>query len=108
MLKELQKKLKETKIKNIPLDTVLGTIANILVIPVFTIQIITIIKRGKATDYSLYFILLQLIGTPEGGGAAITGFLKKQYSIAFIGTYGLIYHLIALYYYLYPKNIASL
>jgi hypothetical protein len=109
MIKKLQKKLKEKKIKididkEYSLSTVLGSIANILVIPIFTIQIINIIKRGKASDYSLYFILLQLIGTPEGGGALITGLIKSQYTIAIIGGYGFIYYLIVLFYYLFPRT----
>jgi hypothetical protein len=97
-------KLKNYKIKGYPLDMVLGTIANILVIPVFTTQLYKVITRGKATDYSILFILLQLLGTPEGGGAAITGIVKKNYNIFIIGMYGFIYYCIVLYYFLNPQS----
>jgi hypothetical protein len=107
MFNKIKEKLKNKKIKignEYSLSTVLGTIADILVIPIFTIQLIHIIKRGKSNDYSLYFILLQLIGTPGGGGALITGLITKQYTIAIIGGYALIYYLTVLYYYLFPRT----
>jgi hypothetical protein len=104
MLEKTRNKLKNTTIKGYPLDSILGTIANLLVIPVFTIQIFKVISRGRAADYSLYFILLQLLGTPEGGGAAITGIVRKKRTLIIIGTYGFIYYCIVLYYYLYPRK----
>lgn len=106
-IKNIQIYLKNVKVYNKPLDECLGLIGNILVIPVFTAQIIKVISRGKANDYSIFFILLQLIGSPEGGGALITGLIKKKYTITIIGGYGLIYYLIVLFYYLFPRNIAK-
>ena len=104
MIDELREKLKKIKIYGYPLSKLLGIIADILVIPIFTVQMFNIYKRGKASDYSLYFILLQLMGTPEGGGAAITGIVKNNTPLTIIGTYGFFYYCLVLYYYLYPRT----
>jgi hypothetical protein len=108
MIKDIQHKLKNTTIKGYPIDKIMGAIADILVIPLFTIQLITVIKRGKSTDYSIFFILLQLFGTPEGGGALITGLVRKNWPLIIIGGYGVFYYLTILYYYLFPRVIANL
>ena len=104
MLEELRKRLKEIEINRYSLDKVLGFIADVLVIPIFTVQMVNIYLRGKSSDYSLYFILLQLLGTPEGGGAFITGLVKNNIPLAIIGGYGFIYYLLVLYFYIYPRT----
>ena len=108
MIKELQHKLKNMKIRGQPLDKLCGILGNMLVIPLFTVQLLTVIKRGKSTDYSILFILLQLLGTPEGGGALITGIVRKKLSLTIIGGYGVFYYLTILYYYLFPRTTAKI
>lgn len=107
MFEELREKLKKIKIYGYSLAEFLGIIADILVIPIFTVQMVNIYMRGKSSDYSLYFILLQLLGTPEGGGAAITGIVKDNTPLTIIGTYGFIYYLLVLYYYIFPRTKIS-
>ena len=68
------------------------------------IQINKIIKTKSVKDYSLYFILLQLIGTPEGGGAGITGLVTNNKELLIMGILGFIYYFIALYFKLFSNN----
>ena len=103
-IEELRIKLKETKIGKFHLDEILPTLALIIVIPSFVFQILKLLKTQSAKDYSLYFILLQLIGTPEGGGALITGIFAKNIQLGVMGGFGLLYYCIALYFYLFSKK----
>tara|TARA_B100000242_G_C42764718_1_gene356262 strand:+ start:259 stop:396 length:138 start_codon:yes stop_codon:yes gene_type:complete len=45
-----------------------------------------------------------LIGTPEGGGALITGIFPKNIQLGVMGGFGLLYYCIALYFYLFSKK----
>ena len=100
-IKEFRNKLKNVKVMNMSLSDFIGVIATIIVIPVFTIQIINVVRRGRAKDYSLYYVLLQLIGTPEGGGGAISGIIRRDLPLAAMGLYGLFYYCVVLFYYLF-------
>jgi hypothetical protein len=100
----LREYLKQVTIKGYPLYKVLEFIGNLIVIPAFTFQILKIIKLGRVTDFSKYFILLQLIGTPEGGGGLITGIIQNSWEISLFGGYGLLYYLVLTYFYLFPRK----
>ena len=99
--------LKEAKIFNYSLDKFLSYLALIIIVISITNQIYKLFKTGSAKNYSLYFILLQLIGSPEGGGAAITGYMINNKQLTIMGTYGFLYYCIALYFYLNPKQISK-
>jgi len=90
-------RLKETKIGKYYLDEILPTLALFIVISSFMFQIFKLLKTRSAKDYSLFFILLQLIGTPEGGGALVTGILTKNIQLAIMGAFGFLYNVIALF-----------
>ena len=103
-LEHIRKTLKSTKIWNIKLEVLLNYLALFIIIISVSTQIFKLIKTGSAKNYSLYFILLQLIATPEGGGAAITGYVHNNHNLFIMGLLGFIYYSIALYYYLFPRN----
>ena len=100
----IRKKLQNTYIGKYPLYKVLEFIANLFVIPAFTFQMFKIIRVGKVTDFSKYFIFLQLIGAPEGGGGFITGLVKRNWLVSLFGGYGLFYYLVLMYYYFFPRK----
>ena len=95
--------LKNLKIWGYKFEELIVHLALFIVIPSFSFQIYKLIRTGSAKDYSLYFILLQMLGTPEGGGAFITGIMTHNINLAITGGYGLFYYCIALFYYLYPR-----
>tara|TARA_Y100000816_G_C26087146_1_gene573857 strand:- start:543 stop:857 length:315 start_codon:yes stop_codon:yes gene_type:complete len=99
----IRKNIKKKNIYGLSVVTILRYIASGIFIIAVLFQIKHLLKIKKANDYSLYFIILQIIGTPEGGGAAITGYMTKNYSLLVSGLFGFIYYIIALYFKLYPK-----
>jgi hypothetical protein len=103
-LSKIRQKLKETKVYSYSLDEFMGILASILIIPLMSIQMIKTYKRGRANDFALMFLLLQILGTPQGGGGLITGIVKKNWQIGLIGTYSLFYYLFILYFYLFPRK----
>jgi len=103
-IEEYRAKLKGIKILNLNLHDFLGIVAMIIMIISFTIQIRKLISTKDASDYSLWFILLQLVGSPEGGGGMIGGALISNYKLMVSGAYGFIYYCVALYYFLNKKK----
>jgi len=97
-LETLRTKLKHFTVFNINLIDVLKLLATIVFVIVVTFQIYKILTTKSVKDYSLYFILLQLIGTPEGGGAGITGYMTGNKELLIMGILGFIYYAIALYF----------
>ena len=88
---------KNIEILGIPftyIETLFGIATFVSLLP----QIYKIITTKSVKDYSLYFILLQLIGTPEGGGAGITGYMTGNKELLIMGILGFIYYAIALYF----------
>ena len=83
-LSKIRQRLKETKVYSYSLDEFMGILASILIIPLMSIQMIKTYKRGRANDFALMFLLLQILGTPQGGGGLITGIVKKNWQIASI------------------------
>ena len=90
--------LRDFKLFNINLIDVLKLLATLVFIIAVIFQIYKILTTKSVKDYSLYFILLQLIGTPEGGGAGITGYMTGNKELLIMGILGFIYYAIALYF----------
>tara|TARA_B100000902_G_C27317729_1_gene922403 strand:- start:3 stop:332 length:330 start_codon:yes stop_codon:yes gene_type:complete len=103
-LDKIRYSLKNYKIYNINLIDILKFLATTVFVISALIQINKIIKTKSVKDYSLYFILLQLIGTPEGGGAGITGLVLGNKQLLIMGFLGFVYYFIALYFKLFGKN----
>ena len=103
-LEKLRQDLQSYKIFGYKLDIFLSYLALIIILFSVSNQIYKLFVTGSAKNYSLYFILLQLIATPEGGGAAITGYYHNNMQLLIMGAYGFIYYCIALYFYLNPRQ----
>lgn len=102
-LDKIRKKLKNMKIFNYNLIFVLKTIATIIFVISMIIQMHKLISTKNAKDYSIYFILLQIIGIPEGGGGGIVGLIKNNIHLIIMGFFGFIYYCTALFIKLFYK-----
>ncbi len=103
-LVNIRKNLQNKQVYGMPLEKFLGLLANVLIIPILTIQMINVYTRGKASDYSIIFLLFRLFSTPRGAGGVVTGIVKNNPPIIIIGAYSVFYYLFILYFYLFPRK----
>lgn len=51
------------------------------------------LRRGEAKSFNPWFVFLQMVGgAPEGAAGAIIGFLSKNYSVAAVGCWAMLYN----------------
>ena len=102
--------IKNYTLYNINVLNLSVTIATWLFIMIMIYEIYSFITSRRIItknieEFSYYFIILSLFGTPEGGGSGISGYILNDKLLLMKGFITTLYYLIILYYkLLYSKK----